>query len=204
MAKAVDILSYWMPILRNIKEFREIAKAEEPELRLLLDAVEQFLKNMFIETANEDGIKHFENMLGITPKETDDLSTRRFTVLSKWNTKAIYTDYTLDEILSAFCGEGNFTVTKQYEEYTLKILTHLTVKDAFEIVADELKKIIPCNLLLELKNEVTEISKPALYIGCVVSTAIVYNIPEVKNIVVEIPLYSAVANTTGVTIRITE
>lgn len=204
MAKAVDILSYWMPILRNLKEFKEIAKAGEVELRRILDAVDQTLANMFIETSNEQGIKHFEEMLGITPKETDDLSTRRFTVLSKWNTKAVYTDYTLDEILSAFCGEGNFTITRQYKDYILKILTHLTVKDAFEIVADELKKIIPCNLLLELKNEVTEISTPPLYVGCVVSTAMIYDISYAKNIVVEIPLYSAVANTTGVTIRITE
>ena len=42
MAKEVDLLSYWMPVLRKIKEFREIAKAEEPELRYLLEACHRF------------------------------------------------------------------------------------------------------------------------------------------------------------------
>jgi hypothetical protein len=49
MAKGVDLLGYWMPLLRNLKEFKEIAKAEEPEITLLLNSIDNTINNMFIE-----------------------------------------------------------------------------------------------------------------------------------------------------------
>ena len=56
MAKEVDLLSYWMPLLRQLKEFKEIANTEEPELRYILAAIDRTLANMFIESADEYGI----------------------------------------------------------------------------------------------------------------------------------------------------
>ena len=53
MVKDVDLLSYWMPVLRQLKEFKEIAKAEEPEVKALLEACDSALSNFFIPTANE-------------------------------------------------------------------------------------------------------------------------------------------------------
>ncbi len=200
MVKEVDILSYWMPILRNLKEFKEIAKVEEVELRNLLEAVDQTLANMFIETANEDGIKRFEKMLKIIPNEEDDISTRRFKVLSKWNNKEIYTDNTLFEMLTSFCGEGNFKIIERYKEYVLEIITYLSVKDAFETVSAVVKDIIPCNLVLEISNVIEEITNSTLYIGGAITTNISYsNIPSSTMMaVVNIPLYSVAINSVGV------
>lgn len=200
MAKEVDILSYWMPILRNLKEFKEIAKVEEVELRRILEAIDQTLANMFIETANEDGIKRFEKMLKIIPNNGDDISTRRFKVLSKWNNKEIYTDSTLFELLTSFCGEGNFKIIERYKEYVLEIVTYLSVKDAFETVNDLIRDVIPCNLVVELKNMIEEIAKPTLYVGGVVNTGMIYaGIPSSTLVaVVDVPLYSVVANSVGV------
>ena len=73
MAKEVHLLNYWMPLLRKLKEFKEIAKTEEPELRYILAAIDRTLANFFIESADEYGIKRFEDMMGIVPEETDTL-----------------------------------------------------------------------------------------------------------------------------------
>ena len=62
MAREIDLLGYWMPVLRQLKEFKEIAKAETPELKYILEQIERTLNNMFIETADEYGIKRFEEM----------------------------------------------------------------------------------------------------------------------------------------------
>ena len=62
MAREIDLLGYWMPVLRQLKEFKEIAKAETPELKYILEQIERTLNNMFIETADEYGIKRFEDM----------------------------------------------------------------------------------------------------------------------------------------------
>lgn len=61
MAREIDLLGYWMPVLRQLKEFKEIAKAETPELKYILEQIERTLNNMFIETADEYGIKRFED-----------------------------------------------------------------------------------------------------------------------------------------------
>lgn len=174
MSKAVDLLSYWMPLLRNLKEFKEIAKAEEPELRYLLNAVEQTLSNMFIDLSNEAGISRFEQMLKIVPNLDDTIETRRFRVLSKWNKKEVYTDETLEELLTSLCGEGNYEIIRKYDEYFLKIITKLSVKDAFETVSEVLQEILPCNLVLELANTVKELSGTVLYVSGLASTAMVY------------------------------
>lgn len=176
MAKAIDLLSYWMPILRNLKDFKEIAKAEEPELILILEAIEQTLANMYIETANEAGIERFEKIVGIIPEKGDTLSVRRFNVLSKWNNDGVYTVEKLAEMLTAFCGEGNYEIIERYNEYIIEIVTHLAIKDAFERVSGLLRDVIPCNLVLELSNIIDELCTQSIYIGGVVTTAMVYNI----------------------------
>ena len=43
--KEVDLLSYWMPLLRKLYEFKQIAIAEEPELRYILEAIDRTLAN---------------------------------------------------------------------------------------------------------------------------------------------------------------
>lgn len=199
MAKEVNLLSYWMPILRNLKEFREIAKAEEPEIRALLQAMEQVLANMFIETADEDGIARFEKLLNIYPDKEADLANRRFTILSRWNNIGIYTNKTLYELLVMLCGEGNFKIIDHYKDYALEIITYLNVKDAFETVYSVVSEILPCNLVLELRNMVEEIVNPNLYIGGVVTNHITYSsIPSSTKVsVVNVPLYGVAVKSIG-------
>lgn len=203
MSKAVDLLSYWMPILRNLKEFKEIAKAEEPEFILMLEAIEQTLANMFIELANEDGIKRFEKMLNITPEAGETLSTRRFKILSKWNNKGVFTVHHLAEILTSFCGEGNYKIIEKYNDYIIEVVTHLAIKDAFELVDGLIRDAIPCNMVLELSNMVEELCTPPLYIGGAVTTAVICDIPSsAKVATVSIPLSSVAVSSVGVIVNI--
>ena len=85
--KEVDLLSYWMPLLRKLYEFKQIAIAEEPELRYILEAIDRTLANMFIETADEYGIKRFEDMMGLFPEEGDSLETRRYNGMTEYHTQ---------------------------------------------------------------------------------------------------------------------
>ena len=175
MAKEVDLLSYWMPFLRNLREFREIAKAEEPELRYILEAIDRALANMFIETADEQGIKHFEDMMGIIPNEGDSLETRRFRVNAKWNDYIPYTEPVLFRRLVGICGsEDAFELEEHYKEYWLKIVTHLGIAGAYEMLADLLDEMLPCNLVLDLENILEEHNSHTLYIGGVCCTAMGY------------------------------
>lgn len=173
--KEVDLLSYWMPLLRKIKEFKEIAKTEEPELRYILEAIDRTLANMFIETADEYGIKRFENMMGLYPEEGDSLETRRFNVLIKWNDKVPYTEKELYNRLLSLCGSADkFTIEEHYKEYLLKVATHLGIAGAFDAVAKLLEDMLPCNLVLDLQNTIEAIKTTSIYLGVVTCTAMRY------------------------------
>lgn len=147
MAKEVDLLSYWMPVLRNLKEFKEIAKAEEPEIRNILEAIDRTLNNMFIETADEYGIERFEKMMGIYPEEGADLETRRFEVSVKWNDKLPYTEETLNNLLLVLCGENGYGLTMDYDNYKLIVKLALENEHNFDEVAEMLDRVVPANLV---------------------------------------------------------
>lgn len=175
MAKEVNLLSYWMPFLRNIRELKEIAKAEEPELRYILKERDRALDNLFIATADEYGIKRFESMMRIVPEGSDNLETRRFRVLTKWNDSIPYTEPVLYRRLLAICGSDDaFDYEEHYKEYWLRIVTHLGVFGAYDMIAAMLDEMLPCNLVLELENILNELNSHVLYLGGVCCTAFGY------------------------------
>lgn len=177
MAKDINLLSYWMPVLRKLKEFKEIAKTEEPELRYILEAIDRTLNNMFISTADEQGIKHFESMLGLYPEAGDSLEMRRFRVLAKWNDKVPYTFKELYNRLLSLCGGdiSSFDIEEHFTEYWLEVQTHLGVNGMFDEVAELLEEMLPANLELRLHNTI-EAPPPIspLYFGVAVCTAMGY------------------------------
>ena len=146
MAKDVDLLSYWMPILRNLKEFKEIANAEEPELELLLAEVDRTLNNMFIETADEEGIKHFEEMMGLYPKEGATLEERRFEAMVKWNDKLPYTEEALKGFLDVLCGKDGYSLTVNPNNYSVSVKLGVTSQNSADEVISLLDRIVPANL----------------------------------------------------------
>lgn len=150
MAKEVDLLSYWMPILRNLKDFKEIAKAEEPEIRLLLDAIDHTLNNMFIDTADEYGIKRFEEIMGIYPEEGTDLETRRFSVAVKWSDKLPYTESILEGLLENLCGEGGYRLKVDNEIYALTVKLALANEHNVEEVVELLDRVAPANMITKV------------------------------------------------------
>lgn len=175
MVKEVDLLSYWMPVLRQLKEFKEIAKAEETEIRYLLEACDNALSNLFIHTANELGISRFESMLGIFPDEGADLETRRLSVLTAWASKEVYTDVWLYNKLSSLCG-GEVSITHNNEEYSMDIAVECGVRGVVEILCSLLSDTLPCNLVYTLNAYTRAQETSTLLTGVGVSTALRYQI----------------------------
>lgn len=184
MARDIDLLGYWMPILRQLKEFKEIAKTETPELRYILEAIERTQNNMFIKTADEYGIKRFEDMMGIYPEAGASLEARRFNVLVKWNDKVSYTEKELYNRLISICGDNNFSVNPDYKNYFLEVITHLGIEGAFDTISSILQDMIPCNLVLDLKNTLEEGNTTPFSVAVVTCTAMRYQITnDIKSVV---------------------
>lgn len=181
-------------VMQSSKEFKEIAKAETPELKYILEQIERTLNNMFIETADEYGIKRFEDMMGIYPEAGASLETRRFNVLVKWNDKVPYTEKELYNRLISICGDDNFSVNPDYKNYFLEIITHLGIEGAFDTISSILQDMIPCNLVLDLKNTLEEGNTTPFSVAVVSCVAMRYQITNDINpkVATESPMYYGV------------
>lgn len=71
--------------MQHIREIQQIARAEDIEFSKLKASTTAVIRNMFVFTADETGIKRFEKLLGITPKAAQSLDDRRLYIISMMN-----------------------------------------------------------------------------------------------------------------------
>lgn len=154
MIREVDLVSYLPPFLAEFKEIAVSLEAENPEFVLVWNAKEKVLQNEFIETADEYGISRFEKILNILPTKEDTIESRRARVKSRWFITIPYNLKSLIAKLIALCGDSNFTVTKEYMQYRIFILTNLELFGQVEELEHIIENMIPCNMIVISENEI--------------------------------------------------
>lgn len=150
MLKNVDISIYQPLIIKDYKEFKEIANIENTILTDCWSGSNNVFLDQFIETLTDNGCKRWEKILNIQPKGTDTLEVRRFRIKSRINEDLPYTYKALVNVLNSLCGEGQYTINLYNNEYRLKILIELTAKKLFDEVESTVKRMIPANMILEV------------------------------------------------------
>lgn len=134
--------------MKKVREFRQIAAAENPELETLWQTIGDILDDQFIQRAAESGIARRETMLHIYPYADDDLESRRFRVLARWNDQLPYTYKVLQNKLNQLCGVDGYEIELLAGEYTLSIKIELTKKRMFQEVKEVSNQMIPANIRL--------------------------------------------------------
>lgn len=151
MVKKVNLLGYWPEVVAKIKEYQEIAEAENEELGNLWDQIDIVMSDQYVESATERGVRRWEEKLGISPRATESLEDRKFRILSRFNEQLPYTVRSLHERLKALCGADGYTLEVDKVNYSVKVRIELTVRFQFEIVANLLEEIVPLNMLLDVE-----------------------------------------------------
>jgi hypothetical protein len=154
MTREVDLVSYLPPFLAQFKEIAVILEAENPEFVFVWNAADRVLQNEFIETADEYGISRFEKILGVLPSIEDTLESRRARVQARWFNTIPYTMKSFIAKLAALCGDSDFKVTKEYQNYKVKILTNLELFGQVEELERIIDSMIPCNMIVISLNEI--------------------------------------------------
>lgn len=140
------LIDYLPQFMQGYREMATIMETEQFEIdRLWLEA-ENALSDQFILEATENGVKRWESMLGISPKDTDTLDERKFRILTKLNQELPYTLRKLEQALTNLCGNGMFSVDVSAAEYHVEIKLGLVNKNSYQEVVDVLKKMIPANM----------------------------------------------------------
>jgi hypothetical protein len=145
------IYSDYLPdILRDTKEFQNLAKVEGEILFQERLAKEELIQDQWIQTASWDGLLRRAKMLGIAQNAEESLEELRQRVLLRWNGRCPYTYIILLEWLDGCCGAGNYMEELSYAEYTLKIVLELRVKKLQKEIYDIVRYMIPANMILKV------------------------------------------------------
>ena len=149
--RVVDISKYWIQIIRNTNEFKQIATAENPEFNDLLGAIYRALKDAFILEATEYGVSRWEKILGLVVTEGMTLDERKVQILNYLSVKLPYTWRVLKEMLNTVLGEGNYTMSLDNDTQTLHMGFTLAVwQNKKADVESLLKRVLPMNLVVDI------------------------------------------------------
>ena len=146
-----QLIDYLPGIIREIREYKAIMDAEQPEMVNTWTAIEDTLDNLFVMHTNEMGIERWEKLLEIIPQATRTLADRQFLVLARIGVQLPYTLKRLHEQLTALCGQEGYSVTLQNTVYTIEVKVNLIAKNSFNDVDALLQRVIPANLVIDLK-----------------------------------------------------
>ena len=158
---------YLPEFISEIKEFQELDKTCSVEIDELRKKLLQLQNNQFIETANDEGLRKYEQMLNIPYVE--DEAVRRFNILNKYNSTIPFTIRWLNNMLNTTLGKGNFLLDMNCNKYTLTISAVASKEQHIEALYKDLRKKIPCNLVLNITTlEPVQVDK---YVGVYIRTA---------------------------------
>ena len=155
----MQIKDYWIPKIQDIREFKYISTAEQPEIDILKGMVDGFFEEIIVETATNNGLSRYEKMLGL-PKKIER-EERVSTILLNLTNKFPITEKYLRKILLNLLGEGNFEMNVSNYQMDLKVVS--TKEHLLDMFRSELRRKIPANIAL--KVNIIENLKTKFYVG---------------------------------------
>ena len=153
MIRKINILEYLPEFMQKYLQLQLICYAENIIFQEALNEIEIINDNQFILTANSNGLKRFEKMLGIVASNNESLESRRTKILLKWNDKIPYTYTNFLKKLDIICGEKNYIAKEHFSDYLLEIVTFLYGYGQVDQVEELIKTMLPCNIVVSTKNE---------------------------------------------------
>ena len=126
-------------------------KLKNAEFDLLWTAFSNFISDLFIKTATENGVSRWESILGIVPASGASLADRKNVILTQVNIKVPYTWRIVKKIITAFFGETTFEMEYEIDFQTLKVSGNGATESQISQLSEILKWILPAQIKLVMK-----------------------------------------------------
>ena len=150
----MSLLEYLPEFIQEIKEMKVIMSVEDEFLTGEGDnlklATKNVFKDQFINTATPNGVKRYEEMLGIVSKATESLDVRQFRLFVRFNETLPYTVPKLKEQLAKLCGYDGYSIWVDVVNYELIVKLALKSKGMFNEVGQMLERTVPLNMVIDL------------------------------------------------------
>ena len=151
--RTVDMWRYLPPFLKQFRELDKLIEAETPEFQALLHSQLQMLDDLFIETAHEEGLKKYEELLNIYPDPDDSIETRRQNVFAHWYSHDVYTLKVLRNRLVMLQGDDNIQLSwNEDDNFLLEVVTRLEKKGQIDNLIQILETMLPANVAYDSQN----------------------------------------------------
>lgn len=142
------IIEYYPPAVARIREIKQIARAEDIEFAKLRGKMTSAVNNLFIFTANEEGISRLEKVLNITADKKQKLEDRKLYILSVLNRKKMSLSE-IEKLLKNY-ADVELGIDNDAERLNVSINNNTSnVKLIYSILDD----FMPLNLCMEFGTE---------------------------------------------------
>ncbi len=145
------LIAYLPYVVRKYDIFQAITIGEQPEFDMAWHNTDTIRNEQYLFTAEDIGLRRWERILGIQPKDTDTIAYRRDRILSRLNEKLPYTLKQLRKMLDALCGKAHYSI--YLSEYTLFVSVSVIAKNRFADVVSLLERITPQNIFLDIQQQ---------------------------------------------------
>ena len=142
--------NYLPDTVKELQEFQKLSEIEGVILEEAASAKEELVSNQWILTAQRSGLLRLAKIMGFLGAEILETEALREEILYRWNSRSPYTYFHLQDWLDGCLGKGNYVADLQKEQYFLRLVLELRVKEKQDFLRKHLRKIIPANLMLEV------------------------------------------------------
>ena len=151
----MKLIEYMPNFLKDIREYNIIFSNEDIELDLLKEKIEKVLDEVIVSSAETYGIDRYEKIYSIN-NNSNDITTRRFNILSKINNRVPYSYSWLVNKLDNTIGKDNYVITQDVNNYKIKIEILAMFKDIAELLNKDLREQLSANLEITVNLFQTE------------------------------------------------
>lgn len=141
----MKLIEYIPLFLQNVREYQLIFNVEDEEIENLKNQIENILQEVIVKTAKGYGLERYEKIYNIQ-SSTTDISTRRFTILSKINNRLPYSLNWLKNKLNNTIGESNYEIEVENKQYRIIIRIVANLEEFATTLKEELREQLSANL----------------------------------------------------------
>lgn len=173
-----NLKSYIPSVYNQVDEIEALLDIEEPLFKKILLEVEKAFDNTSVLKADSDGLKMFEEMLGIVATPSESLEFRRFRIINRMSLKPPLSLRWLKSVLDESVGEGNYSCYVDYNNYTLHIDAVTRDRSWYEELLYTVNSNKPCNIEFVITNNFFEEIQNILYRKSIVSRCKIIQLQE--------------------------
>jgi hypothetical protein len=172
----VNNLRVYAPkIYEDIIEMLALLDAESRQFSILDAEILKVKNNQYVSTADETGIKLFEQILGITADtDADSLEFRKQRVINRFSTTESPTAKSLRNQLDILLGKNNYEIDFVYSDYQINLITHIGVRGGVEELLKTLVIIVSANILTNVQNILAGGNQAIINVGSALDLAAEY------------------------------